>query len=253
MYARVCCPVVAMLLKYSGICWETAQAIWSLLPALHNKNRHTSTPVMDDTETGTGEDVGGGGSMRDHKLGRFNENLKLSTNGHRVCPGETEDVALKCSLNSFFAKTGSALIVNNHLDGKIRVKSVFFYVHVSTAAVSSPNGEFGEWNAFPGGQIPTSAQSPDNSGSDLFGAMAPASPAAPAPAAAPASADLFDLMGPTQSLTSSQSLNFSMSSTQTLSTNITPQSMSQVCMEHRRLVYWSLITLVYVPRPWKII
>lgn len=98
-----------------------------------------------------------------------------------------------------------------------------------SAAVSSPNGDFGEWNAFPGGQIPASAQSPDNSGSDLFGAMAAASPAAPAPAApaAPASADLFDLMGPTQSLTSSQSLNFSMSSTQTLSTNITPQSVSQ--------------------------
>ncbi|XP_032410107.1 clathrin interactor 1a [Xiphophorus hellerii] len=103
---------------------------------------------------------------------------------------------------------------------------------VSAAAVSSPNGEFGEWNAFPGGQIPASAQSPENSGSDLFGAMATASPTAPIPVVAaavpaPASADLFDLMGPTQTLTSSQSLNFSMSSTQTLSTNIMPQPVSQ--------------------------
>ncbi|XP_014832591.1 PREDICTED: clathrin interactor 1 isoform X1 [Poecilia mexicana] len=100
-----------------------------------------------------------------------------------------------------------------------------------SAAVSSPNGDFGEWNAFPGGQIPASAQSPENSGSDLFGAMATASPTAPTPVAAaapaPASADLFDLMGPSQTLTSSQSLNFSMSSTQTMSTNIMPQPVSQ--------------------------
>lgn len=61
-----------MLLEYSEICWEAALAIWSLLPALHNKNRHTSTPVMDDKETGTGEEVGRGGgrnSMKDNKLG----------------------------------------------------------------------------------------------------------------------------------------------------------------------------------------
>ncbi|XP_054890227.1 clathrin interactor 1a isoform X2 [Poeciliopsis prolifica] len=104
---------------------------------------------------------------------------------------------------------------------------------VSGSGVSSPNGDFGEWNAFPGGQIPASAQSPENSGGDLFGAMATASHLAPTPvaaaAAAPAhaSADLFDLMGPTQTLTSSQSLNFSMSSTQSLSTNIMPQPVSQ--------------------------
>ncbi|XP_047208918.1 clathrin interactor 1a [Girardinichthys multiradiatus] len=102
---------------------------------------------------------------------------------------------------------------------------------LGSATVSSPNGDFGEWNAFPGGQIPASAQSPDNGASDLFGAMAVASPTSPAPvmapASGPASTDLFDLMGPTQSLTSSQSLNFSMSSTQTLSTNVMPQSVSQ--------------------------
>lgn len=46
---------VATLLEYSEEYWE---AIWSLLPALHNKNRHTSTPVMDDKEMGTLEQVG---------------------------------------------------------------------------------------------------------------------------------------------------------------------------------------------------
>ncbi|XP_059202691.1 clathrin interactor 1a isoform X2 [Centropristis striata] len=103
----------------------------------------------------------------------------------------------------------------------------------ASAPSSSSNGDFGEWNAFPGGQMPASAQTVDTSANDLFGAMtAPPAPApAPAPVSAsgsgPASADLFDLMGPTQSLTSSQSLNFSMSSTQSMSTTVLPQSMSQ--------------------------
>lgn len=44
---------LAILLEYSEECWGEALTIWSLLPALHNKNRHTSTPVMDDKETGT--------------------------------------------------------------------------------------------------------------------------------------------------------------------------------------------------------
>lgn len=86
--------------------------------------------------------------------------------------------------------------------------------------------------------MPASAQTVDNSGNDLFGAMTAGPATAPAPALAPvsapvsgpASADLFDLMGPTQSLTSSQSLNFSMSSTQSMSTTVLPQSRSQVCM-----------------------
>lgn len=109
------------------------------------------------------------------------------------------------------------------------------------APASSSNGDFGEWNAFPGGQMPASAQTVDTSGTDLFGTMmtaAPATATVPAPSLAPvsspgsgpASADLFDLMGPTQSLTSSQSLNFSMSSTQSMGTTVLPQSRSQVCM-----------------------
>ncbi|XP_061580919.1 clathrin interactor 1a isoform X2 [Cololabis saira] len=108
-----------------------------------------------------------------------------------------------------------------------------------SAPSSNTNGDFGEWNAFPGGQIPASAQSVNISGNDLFGAMtaglaaAPAAAAAPAPTpvsappSGPGSADLFDLMGPAQSLSSSQSLNFSMSSTQSMSTTFLPQSQSQ--------------------------
>ncbi|XP_037316356.2 clathrin interactor 1a isoform X1 [Pungitius pungitius] len=96
----------------------------------------------------------------------------------------------------------------------------------SAAPSSGSNGEFGDWNAFPGGQIPVSAQAVDPSGTDLFGAMA--TPAAtPASGSGPASADLFDLMGPTQSFNSSQSLNLSMSSTQSMSATVLPQSRSQ--------------------------
>uniref|UniRef100_A0A3P8WX98 Clathrin interactor 1a n=1 Tax=Cynoglossus semilaevis TaxID=244447 RepID=A0A3P8WX98_CYNSE len=103
----------------------------------------------------------------------------------------------------------------------------------SATQPSNSNGDFGEWNAFPGGQMPVSAQAADFSKNDLFGPMTTSPVAAPAPApvpaaaAAPASADLFDLMAPTQSLTSSQSLNFSMSSTQTMSNTVLPQSRSQ--------------------------
>ncbi|CAN9514795.1 unnamed protein product [Ophioblennius macclurei] len=106
----------------------------------------------------------------------------------------------------------------------------------SAAPASNTNGDFGEWNAFPGGQMPASAKAADISGNDLFGGMTatpqPAPASVPAPAAvpaagtAPSSADLFDLMGPTQ-ITSSQSLNFSMSSTQSMSATGLPQSRSQ--------------------------
>lgn len=95
--------------------------------------------------------------------------------------------------------------------------------------------------------MPTSAQcAADISVNDLFGAMTAVSPTAPAPATvlAPASglasADLFDLMAPTQSITSSQSLNFSMNSTQSMSTTVFPQSMSQVrlaALKHTSVLY----------------
>ncbi|KAM9795054.1 clathrin interactor 1a [Neosynchiropus ocellatus] len=98
-----------------------------------------------------------------------------------------------------------------------------------SAPASSTNGDFGEWNAFPGGQMPAPAQPADTSATDLFGGMtaAPAVAPAPAPAPGPSSADLFDLMGPTQTFTSSQSLNFSMNNTQSMSSTVLPQSRSQ--------------------------
>lgn len=119
----------------------------------------------------------------------------------------------------------------------LRLRSVFIF-SVVVAPASNSNGDFGEWNAFPGGQMPASAQTVDNSGKDLFGAITggPAPAPAPslnpisAPGSGPASADLFDLMAPTQSLTSSQSLNFSMNSTQSMTTTVLPQSRSQVSM-----------------------
>lgn len=132
----------------------------------------------------------------------------------------------------------------------IDIYATVFSSLVAAAPSSNSNGDFGEWNAFPGGQMPASAQTVDTSGSDLFGAMtgpslAPAAAtAAPVSVSAsgsgPASADLFDLMGPTQSLTSSQSLNFSMSSTQSMSATVMPQSRSQVCMValiHTRILF----------------
>ncbi|XP_064811280.1 clathrin interactor 1-like isoform X2 [Oncorhynchus masou masou] len=95
-------------------------------------------------------------------------------------------------------------------------------VGLSTVPASSGNGDFGDWNAFPGGQapVPTPFAQP-LAPTDLFGALSASS------APAPASADLFDLMGPgqTQSLSASQSLTFNMTNTQTISSTM-PQSRS---------------------------
>lgn len=95
--------------------------------------------------------------------------------------------------------------------------------------------------------MPASAQTVDTSGNDLFGALTagPAAAPAPAPVSAPASADLFDLMGPTQSLTSSQSLNFSMSSTQSMSSTVLPQSVSQVCMIAGIYTHTQTFSMIY--------
>ncbi|KAJ3587746.1 hypothetical protein NHX12_011343 [Muraenolepis orangiensis] len=92
------------------------------------------------------------------------------------------------------------------------------------AAAPSGNPDFGDWNAFPGGQMPASAQAAGPVGNNLFGAT----PAALAPAPAAPSAELFDLMGPTtHTISSSQSLNFNINSTQSISSNMGMLSMSQ--------------------------
>ncbi|XP_030225102.1 clathrin interactor 1a isoform X1 [Gadus morhua] len=98
------------------------------------------------------------------------------------------------------------------------------------APVAGGPSEFGDWNAFPGGQMPASVQpAMSPSGNNLFGGMTPSLTPAAAPAAP--SADLFDLMGSTQTLASSQSLNFSISSMQSISTMGGPLSMAQQNLE----------------------
>ncbi|KAG9272738.1 clathrin interactor 1 [Astyanax mexicanus] len=92
-----------------------------------------------------------------------------------------------------------------------------------SAAASSGNGDFGDWNAFPGSQAaPPTAQPVNPAGTDLFAGLQ----TAPAPASTAPSADLFDLMGPsgTTTITASQSMNFTMSSTQNMGL---PMSKSQ--------------------------
>lgn len=78
MCVWVCCPVAVVLLEYSEERWGGGcPAIWSLLPALHNKNRHTSAPVMDDKETGT-EGVVRGSGRRQQASSMKNSNLALA-------------------------------------------------------------------------------------------------------------------------------------------------------------------------------
>ncbi|KAL3045128.1 hypothetical protein OYC64_013394 [Pagothenia borchgrevinki] len=119
-------------------------------------------------------------------------------------------------------------LMSGFADFSAPAASVGFPSVSAAAPSSSSNGEFGEWNAFPGGQMPASAQTVNTSGNDLFAAMtAPAAaPHGPAAGSGPDSDDLFDLMVD-HSLSSSQSLNFSMSSSQSMSATAMPQSMSQ--------------------------
>ncbi|XP_036404821.1 clathrin interactor 1a [Megalops cyprinoides] len=93
----------------------------------------------------------------------------------------------------------------------------------SAAPAPSASSDFGDWNAF---SSSTPAQPLNPAGTDLFAGVA--APAAVQANTSP-SADLFDLMGPSQStLSSSQSLNFSMSSSQTISSSTgLPMSRSQ--------------------------
>ncbi|XP_044306858.1 clathrin interactor 1 isoform X2 [Varanus komodoensis] len=102
---------------------------------------------------------------------------------------------------------------------------------VSTGAATSGNGEFGDWSAF--NQAPPC---PLASAVELFGGSAQpavelfggsAQQGLGQPPAASNSADLFDLMGTSQAtMTSSQSMNFSMMGSSSVSMNL-PMSRSQ--------------------------
>ncbi|XP_072519822.1 clathrin interactor 1a isoform X2 [Salminus brasiliensis] len=92
----------------------------------------------------------------------------------------------------------------------------------STASASS-GGDFGDWKAFSGAQPVTPAAQPANhAGTDLFAGLQ----TAPVSVSTAPSADLFDLMGSsiTTNISASQSMNFSMSSTQNMGL---PMSKSQ--------------------------
>lgn len=100
-----------------------------------------------------------------------------------------------------------------------------------SVTATSGNGDFGDWSAF------NQAQSgPVAASGELFGtASQPAvelvsgsQPALGPPPAASNSSDLFDLMGSSQAtMTSSQSMNFSMMSSNTVGLGL-PMSRSQV-------------------------
>ncbi|XP_077182510.1 clathrin interactor 1 isoform X1 [Paroedura picta] len=96
----------------------------------------------------------------------------------------------------------------------------------SQGTVASGNGEFGDWSAFnqasPSGEL---FSGPAKPAVELFGG--PAQPSIGQPPAASNSADLFDLMSSSQAtMTSSQSMNFSMMGSNTVSLNL-PMSRSQ--------------------------
>nr|XP_056723143.1 clathrin interactor 1 [Euleptes europaea] len=90
----------------------------------------------------------------------------------------------------------------------------------------SGNGEFGDWSAF--NQTPSTGElfsGPAQPAVELYGG--PAQPNLGQPPAASNSADLFDLMSSSQAtMTSSQSMNFSMMGSNTVSLNL-PMSRSQ--------------------------
>ncbi|XP_013915036.1 PREDICTED: clathrin interactor 1 [Thamnophis sirtalis] len=102
----------------------------------------------------------------------------------------------------------------------------------SQGTITSGNGEFGDWSAFnqvapgpaaPAGELLSSSAQP---AAELFGSSGQQG-LGQSPAAAN-SADVFDLMGASQAtMTSSQSMNFSMMGSNTVSINL-PMSRSQV-------------------------
>lgn len=108
-----------------------------------------------------------------------------------------------------------------------------FFSFPSPGTITSGNGEFGDWSAFnqtapcpaaPAGDVFSSSDQP---AAELFGSSGQQG-LGQSPAAAN-SADMFDLMGTSQAtMTSSQSMNFSMMGSNTVSINL-PMSRSQVC------------------------
>ncbi|KAM4545398.1 clathrin interactor 1-like [Odontesthes bonariensis] len=120
------------------------------------------------------------------------------------------------SSNQSTAAAGSSDLIGGFADFSSPAASASLPTSTATAS-SNANGEFGDWNAFPGNPPPSSSSGPSQPVSDLFGSAQ--SPAASASnSSVPPSAELFDLMGgvnhqltnPHTTLSASQSMTFSL-------------------------------------------
>uniref|UniRef100_A0A8C9BQ23 Clathrin interactor 1 n=1 Tax=Phocoena sinus TaxID=42100 RepID=A0A8C9BQ23_PHOSS len=100
----------------------------------------------------------------------------------------------------------------------------------STVTAASGNGDFGDWSAFnqaPSGPVGASGELFSSASQPAVELVSSSQPALGPPPAASNSSDLFDLMGSSQTtMTSSQSMNFSMMSTNTVGLGL-PMSRSQ--------------------------
>uniref|UniRef100_A0A8C9LKW1 Clathrin interactor 1 n=1 Tax=Piliocolobus tephrosceles TaxID=591936 RepID=A0A8C9LKW1_9PRIM len=100
----------------------------------------------------------------------------------------------------------------------------------STVTAASGNGDFGDWSAFnqaPSGPVASSGEFFGSASQPAVELVSGSQSALGPPPAASNSSDLFDLMGSSQAtMTSSQSMNFSMMSTNTVGLGL-PMSRSQ--------------------------
>ncbi|XP_057586050.1 clathrin interactor 1 isoform X3 [Hippopotamus amphibius kiboko] len=100
----------------------------------------------------------------------------------------------------------------------------------STVTATSGNGDFGDWSAFnqaPSGPVAASGELFSSASQPAVELVSSSQPALGPPPAASNSSDLFDLMGSSQAtMTSSQSMNFSMMSSNTVGLGL-PMSRSQ--------------------------
>ncbi|KAK2500091.1 hypothetical protein MC885_017772 [Smutsia gigantea] len=100
----------------------------------------------------------------------------------------------------------------------------------SPVAATSGNGDFGDWSAFnqaPSGPVASSGELFSSASQPAVELVSGSQPTLGPPPAASNSSDLFDLMGSSQAtMTSSQSMNFSMMSTNTVGLGL-PMSRSQ--------------------------
>ncbi|KAM4868834.1 clathrin interactor 1 isoform X1 [Urocitellus parryii] len=100
----------------------------------------------------------------------------------------------------------------------------------SQVTATSGNGDFGDWSAFnqaPSGPVPSSGELFGSTSQPAVELVSGSQPALGPPPAASNSSDLFDLMGSSQAtMTSSQSMNFSLMSTNAVGLGL-PMSRSQ--------------------------